>query len=155
MKRFLPLLALLGCDEVITVRNAAPAVTLTTYCADAEGRVFFGAEVVDLEDDPVDVDLVAEVGGQRVVLGSGAAGDGTVGLSGNADGIAHLIEWGAVCTADGCVDPCAERALGPSRVSVCAGAPDSPPADLEVTVFATDGGRVEEARFELTLGPCP
>ena len=154
MKRFLPLLALLGCDEVITVRNAPPTVTLTAFCTDAQGQVFFGAEVVDLEGDPVDVDLVAEVGGQRVVLASGAAGDGTVGLSGDEAGVAHLIEWGA-CEGDGCVDPCADRPLGPSRVSACSEAPAALPESIEVTVFATDGGGVSEATTTLTREPCP
>ncbi|MEZ4465699.1 MAG: hypothetical protein R3F60_00630 [bacterium] len=156
MKYFLCLFCLLpACDEVISVRNAPPEVTITGLCQEGD-RAYFLATVRDLEGQPVDVDLVVSLGGRTVVIGVGGAGDGATGLASSEEGIEHRIEWAQACLDGGCVDACAQQRVGPSRITACEPAPAPLGSAFEVTVHATDGEAVSTAQASVAVSsPCP
>ena len=61
-----------GCDEVVDVRNRAPAIVPLSLCQ-AQGSTYFLVRLTDLEEDRVDVDLVVDLGDgpRRVPSGRG------------------------------------------------------------------------------------
>jgi hypothetical protein len=121
--------ALAACDEEVDVENVPPAVRLEGYCLDGD-RAYLLVRVQDYEREPVDLDLVAELGGGARRLPSGTTGDGLVGLRSErgAPGALHRVEWGAPfeivaecgdgacaaapCTSGDCARDCAARAPG-------------------------------------------
>ncbi len=153
--RSLTLLALLAatgtaCDEVVDVEDLPPSVRLEAYCREGE-RTYVVVRIQDHERAPVDVDLVADLGGSTTRLPTGSTGDGLVGLSSErgAPGVVHRIEWGAPfeiarecgsgtcdatpCTNDACVRECA--GLDPGRCIDTCGALErgaDPLADVDV-----------------------
>jgi hypothetical protein len=120
---------LAACDEEVDVEDLPPAVQLEGYCREG-GRTYLLVRVQDYERAPVDLDLIADLGGSSTRLPTGTTGDGLIGLRSErgAPGALHRVEWGAAfetspdcgegacaatpCTSDACVRECATLAAG-------------------------------------------
>ncbi len=153
----LPLLA--ACDELVDVRNRPPAAEAIGLCSEGD-RLFVLVRLTDLEMDPADLELVADLSTGAARIPTGPAGDGLTGLSTDRtpDGRLHRIEWAAPCGPDvtPCTPPC-ER-LGPSLsgVQACALRPEAPPAALTLRAIARDEATGAPTESALTAtSPCP
>lgn len=132
-------LALIGCDDVVRVRNEAPQLGEPLTLCTSEGRVYFALSLQDLEEDDVEVEIRA--GGKPVLVGP--VGDGATGLRSdrNFPGKHHFIEWAATDCEPGAQCPtasCTTLEDGALPTSSCLARPASP-ARLGLSVVASDG----------------
>ena len=91
-------LGLIGCQESLDIRNAAPAVaTLGPIVEQDEDTLLIYLTIQDIERDPVDIaiDVVDAEGTTLPFDGDVGTGHGSIGLSSDTTfpGTPHVISW--------------------------------------------------------------
>lgn len=153
--------SLLGCDDVVKVRNLAPEVESSVSLCTADDRVYFVVTLQDFEED--DVDLEIRAGGKPILVGP--TGDGVLGLRTGRDfpGKHHFVEWATeACEGEGTCPTalCHTLAEGVLDATRCAPLADAPQS-ASITLAASDGedtspwvSQVAQTRAGGELGPC-
>lgn len=163
---------LMGCDDEVDIRNAPPEVEALGWCAQGE-RDYLIVRVRDYERAPVDIDVLVtstntckdNPGQGRLAVGP--TGSGVIGLASerDADGVVHLVEWGANVEQSGSADAGADNAQASldftacpaddlqtlSGNNQCCERPESSPPEITVRIYANDGDDDQPTPTEATL----
>ena len=144
-----------NCTDEYNLPNLSPEVEATNYCQQ-DGRTYIVVDVYDLERDPIDlrVEIGEGVGGCVGPMRVGPTGSGTVGLNSERRSQTqgsvsqrpqtHFIEWAGEEAEGSVCDP-------NSEVTTCCALPAEAPAEIQLTLQATDSDDEVESQWTGTL----
>ena len=118
-----------ACDTIVQIENQSPTVDVLGLCIE-DTNIYIDMVIFDLDEDPVDIALRVDAPDEIVglitnvstpsLIAAGPEADGLLGLTANAQGQHHRIQWARCNTEDStCTLPSEILALGGLNGCAC------------------------------------